>query len=215
MTIRSFASRFFVSRSGKSDTSPLRCEALARQRQQVKGVQNDNQEFRVEILRKSVREDRHFSAYATKHKCSGKQFFPSRKKKNKRLQCVILSDARVDNPAKNLKSYLCVEILREKEQEAGLRMTIRSFASRFFVSRSGKSDTSPLRCEALARQRQQVKGVQNDNQGFRVEILRKSVKKVWLRMTKSGSCVEILWLRGYTVCNCIREKNTDNLPSAH
>ena len=32
-----------------------------------------------------------------------------------------------DNPAKNLKSYLCVEILREQGREASLRMTNRGF----------------------------------------------------------------------------------------
>ena len=44
-----------------------------------------------------------------------------------KVNCVILSDARKAYPAKNLKCYFRVEILRKQEQEAGLRMTIRGF----------------------------------------------------------------------------------------
>ena len=44
-----------------------------------------------------------------------------------------------DKPAKNLKSYFRAEILREKEQEAGLRMIELLLVHRFFVSPSGKN----------------------------------------------------------------------------
>ena len=67
----------------------------------------------------------YFSAYAMKHKHSGKQFFPFRKRK---VSFVILRWACVDTPAKNLESYYHVEILRKKGQEDRLRMTNNGFA---------------------------------------------------------------------------------------
>ena len=62
---------------------------------------------------------------------------------------VILSVARVDNPAKNLESYLREEILRKKVQEVSLRMTELFLVCKFFVSPLGWNDTSPLRYEAI------------------------------------------------------------------
>ncbi len=66
-----------------------------------------------------------------------------------KVNCVILSVARVDNPAKNLECYFRVEILRKSIREDRLRMTELLLVRRFFVNPS----------------RRQVKGVQNDNRG--------------------------------------------------